>query len=418
MKQKDGRQGFPLRKLFRRDFTLMVIGQVISLFGNSILRFALSMAVLDMTGSAAQFAGISALSLIPTIVLSPFGGMLADRVSRKGIMASLDFFTAGLLLAFLLAYQACPGTLLIGGVMLLLSVIQSFYSPSVNSSIPLLAETEQLPAANGVVTQVSALANLFGPVLGGLLYGFFGLKLILPVSIVCFFLSAVMECFLHIPYEKRPMEGSVLQTVKSDFGAALGFLVRGKPEILRVLLVAVGLNLFFSSMLSVGLPCLIKMQLGLSDLLYGVAQAAMSVGMILGGMLAGLTAQKTETEKMYLFLVVTGALAAPMGAAVIFTTAPSASFVVLLLCVTAMMCSCTLFNVMTQTLLQTWTPTELLGKVMSVVSTASMCAMPIGQALYGLLFDRAGRFSFLLVWFAGTVCIVLSLSMRKALKRL
>lgn len=83
--------------MFGRDFILMVAGQIISLFGNAILRFALSVAVLDMTGSAAAFASIAALSMLPTILLSPLGGVLADRVSRKDIMAALDFITSAVL---------------------------------------------------------------------------------------------------------------------------------------------------------------------------------------------------------------------------------------------------------------------------------------------------------------------------------
>ena len=86
------------KKLFGRDFTLMVAGQIISLFGNAALRFALSMAVLDLTGSAALFGVISAISMVPTVLFSPFGGILAERVRKKRIMAALDFTTAGLLL--------------------------------------------------------------------------------------------------------------------------------------------------------------------------------------------------------------------------------------------------------------------------------------------------------------------------------
>ena len=54
-------------RLFSRDFTLMILGQIISLFGNAILRFALSLYVLDTTGSAAAFGGILAVSMVPTI---------------------------------------------------------------------------------------------------------------------------------------------------------------------------------------------------------------------------------------------------------------------------------------------------------------------------------------------------------------
>ncbi|MFQ7854351.1 MAG: hypothetical protein ACLRIS_03630 [Flavonifractor plautii] len=55
--------------------------------------------------------------------------------------------------------------------MVLLAAIQTLYQPSVQASIPALASEEHLPAANGVVAQVQALANLLGPILGGMLYG-------------------------------------------------------------------------------------------------------------------------------------------------------------------------------------------------------------------------------------------------------
>lgn len=71
------------KKLFHRNFSLMIIGQIISLFGNAILRFALSMYVLDLTGSAAAFGTILAVSMIPTVLLSPVGGIIADRINRR-----------------------------------------------------------------------------------------------------------------------------------------------------------------------------------------------------------------------------------------------------------------------------------------------------------------------------------------------
>ena len=143
------------KKLFGRDFTLMVAGQIISLFGNAALRFALSMAVLDLTGSAALFGVISAISMVPTVLFSPFGGILADRVSKKRIMAALDFTTAGLLLLYALAWGAKAPVLAIAVMLVALSVIQSFYQPSVQSSIPLLVGEEHLMAANGVTVQVT-----------------------------------------------------------------------------------------------------------------------------------------------------------------------------------------------------------------------------------------------------------------------
>lgn len=140
-------------RLFSRDFTLMILGQIISLFGNAILRFALSLYVLDTTGSAAAFGGILAVSMVPTILCSPLGGVLADRVPRQRIMWGLDFFTAALVLGYGLFFASRGTVLAVGVLMVLLAAIQALYQPSVQASIPALASEEHLPAANGVVAQ-------------------------------------------------------------------------------------------------------------------------------------------------------------------------------------------------------------------------------------------------------------------------
>ena len=78
------------QRLFTRDFTLLALGQALSLAGNYALRFALSMYVLELTGSAGVFAGMLALAMAPTVLLSPLGGALADRCDRRRLMAGMD----------------------------------------------------------------------------------------------------------------------------------------------------------------------------------------------------------------------------------------------------------------------------------------------------------------------------------------
>ena len=88
-------------KLWNKDFTLVVIGQIISLFGNAVLRFALPLYILEQSGSPALFGQVSALAFLPMIMLSPVGGIIADRVNKQRIMAVLDFITSVLVLAIL-----------------------------------------------------------------------------------------------------------------------------------------------------------------------------------------------------------------------------------------------------------------------------------------------------------------------------
>ena len=397
-------------KLFRRDFTLMVIGQIISLFGNAILRFALSLYVLGLTGSAAAFGGILALSMIPMVFCGPLGGAAADRLPRQRIMAALDFITAALVLLLRGGSLA-----VVTALMLALSAIQSFYQPAVTASIPLLADGEQLMAANSAVALVQALASLLGPILGGLLYSLFDLAPILAVSAVCFFASAVLELFLHIPYEKPGCSHGALKQIAADLTQAARFLRRERPALLAVILLVSSLNLFLAGLYTVGLPYLVKVHLGLSDLHYSYSQAALGMGSILGGILPALLGRRMPVRRSFWYLLGVTALLIPMALVLAAgVPAPTAYGTILASSLAGMACV-TAFNVSSLTFFQKSVPTELLGKVSSFANTISVCALPLGQTLYGALFDLAAPW--LAAVFALVSSMVISLLTGQAIKK-
>ena len=86
--------------VFSRDFILVVLGQIISLFGNATIRFVLPLYLLNYTGSSALFGMVTACAFIPTIILSPIGGIVADRVNKRNIMVILDFITSIVIIAW------------------------------------------------------------------------------------------------------------------------------------------------------------------------------------------------------------------------------------------------------------------------------------------------------------------------------
>lgn len=376
------------QKLFNRDFTLVAIGQLISLFGNAILRFALALYVLDATGSAAVFGTVTAIAVIPTILLSPFGGILSDRVNRRNIMVSLDFATAALALGLGLLLSEENAVALITVTLLLLSVIQACYTPSVNSSVPLLQAEENLVKANAVVSQVAMLANLIGPVLGGVLYGLFGAMPIILVSGVCFFLSAVLELFIHIPFQPLDVKTSILQIVKDDLRESIRFMTREQPDILRITLMIAVYSLFVVSTITVGLPYMVRTVLGLSSQLYGAAEGLMAAAGIAGGIASGFLADRLKTSRLYWLLVLSGAALVPVGAAFLLDCGPMTCYIVITICIMAMQLLIALFSIFMLSLAQSRTPSHLLGKMTAYIMTLTMCAQPVGQALYGVLFDR------------------------------
>lgn len=188
---------------YGKDFMLVIVGQIVSLFGNAILRFSLPLYLLRETESSTLFGIVTACSFLPMIVLSLLGGVLADRVNKRNIMVGLDFLTAFVVTTFYILMGIAPIIPLFIVTLMLLYGISSTYQPAVQASIPILVSKKHILSANSIVNQIGSLANFIGPIVGGMLYGIWGIESIVKVSIICFILSAIMEIFIVIPLIKQ-----------------------------------------------------------------------------------------------------------------------------------------------------------------------------------------------------------------------
>lgn len=236
------------QKLFTRNFTLLVLGQASSLFGNYILRLALSMYVLEVTGSAAVFAGILSIATIPTILLSPVGGILADRADRRNIMVALDALTGMSVLCAAVFLSGWNAIVVIGVLLVVLSVLGAFETPTVQACIPQMLSGDNIIKGNAVVNQVASISYLIAPLLGGILYAAVGLKPVMYASVVCFLITALFECFIKLSRQTRDFKGNILSMVKDDFSDSIRFITKERPDIMKTLLLTA-----FSRFLSWGL---------------------------------------------------------------------------------------------------------------------------------------------------------------------
>lgn len=404
--------------LFKRDFTLVVIGQIISLFGNAILRFALPLYLLRETGSSALFGMVTACSFAPMVVLSMIGGVLADRVNKRNIMVGLDFCTAVLILIFYLTLGKLPTVPLFIIVLMLLYGISGTYQPSVQASIPLLVSSEKLMVGNAVINQVNTLSGLLGPVIGGIMFGMWGIYPILVLSIVCFTFSAVMEIFIHIPHEKRIRESGILTVVGNDLKESYQFVKTEKPIFFSVVFLISIFNLILSSVMIVGTPILITQVLKMSDTMYGFTQGALALGGLCGGILTAAIAEKLKLKNSYILLLVCAASVALMGISLMFHIPAILSYWVITLMSFAAMGASTLFVVQIYTMVQEQTPPQLVGKIMAALISIAMCGQPIGQAIYGVLFDIFESRTWIVLIVAAVAAFLIALYSKKIFSQL
>lgn len=395
-------------KLFNRDFTLLALGQAFSLVGNYALKIALSMYVLELTGSAAVFAGMLALAMVPTILLSPFGGMLADRCDRRKLMAAMDAVSGAAVLLSVPAVRYLGGTLPAGALLVVLSVLGAFESPTVQACVPQLLSGDNILRGNSVVNQIQALAGLVTPFLGSLMYAALGLETVLLAAGLCFWVTAALECFIRLgPLPERESSG-LAAAVREDFRDSLRFLRKDEPAVLRLLLLAACASFFAAGTAVVGLPHLVRNVLGLSAEHYGAAESAMGAAAVLGALAAGLAGKRLKKRELLItcfglsLLLAGAAFMLPLGAVACYI-ALTAAF-----CVGQLVC--TMFSVLALSEIQQRTPEGLTGKVMALTITFSMCAQPLGQVAYGALFDWAGTAAQLVLLPTGAAVCVLGLA--------
>lgn len=115
-----------------------------------------------MTGSAVVLGLVTGFAFVPMVIMSPIGGLIADRVNKRNIMVSLDFLTSGLTVLFLISYQRVNLAGIISVMLFLLYGISGTYQPSVQSSIPVLVEKERVMPANAIINMISSLSGLLG----------------------------------------------------------------------------------------------------------------------------------------------------------------------------------------------------------------------------------------------------------------
>lgn len=374
-------------KLFTRNFTFLILGQVSSLIGNYTLKFALSMYVLEQTGSASIYATLLAVAMLPTILLSPFGGILADRANRRNIMVGLDTLSGLTVLVAGLVLPFGHDIWVIGALLVILSVLAAFESPTVQACIPQMLSGNNLMKGNAAVNQVQAIAGLITPFLGSLVYAAFGLTPVLWGTVACFFLTAILECFIRLDYQKAEVTMSVREIIREDFSVSIHFLRREQPGILKLLLLATLASLFVAGTVVVGFPYLVRTVLGLSAEHYGAAESVMGVAAVLGSLFVGITAQKFRLRWLAFVFMGLGLSLIPTGIAFLLPVEPLGIYIILLVMFSLGQFGCSLFSTYAISVIQARTPEHLMGKIMSYVFTLSMCAQPAGQIIYGALFD-------------------------------
>jgi MFS family permease len=174
-----------------RDLRLLLGAHTVSAAGQSLHSVALIVFVFQQTGSLTWVAAAAALRLLPYVLFSAFGGVVADRYDRRQVMVVSDLARAGLMVG-LAALAAIDGPAAVAlGISFLATSLGTPYYPAMAALLPSVAGARHLAAANAAMSTIESTAFIVGPGIGGLLLAVASPSLCFTVNAVAFGASAV-----------------------------------------------------------------------------------------------------------------------------------------------------------------------------------------------------------------------------------
>jgi MFS family permease len=403
-------------KLIRqKDFALLICGKLVSLLGSNMLQFALSLYVLDLTGSATVFASILSILIIPRLIFSPFAGVFGDWFDRKKSVVMLDMLNAFVIGSFALIFTV-KGNLsiaMIYALVILLETTEIFFHSAMAAVLPSIVSKEELLDANSLNSMVMNIGNLLAPAIGALIYGIFGMKAILIFTSICFLLSSISKMFINIPKNHNKPEEIDLKSFKYDLIEGTKLIKDNK--FIRIIIASGGiLNFCVSPLASIGLLYIIKEIMKASDFQFGLFQMILSSSFIIAPLIGGKHIGKIKVGRLlYLSFISVAAIVLAM-ALIPFNFKPSiVPYILILLTSFLIGMSTTFANIALGTFFDQIVPLELMGRISTIMNLSMTILIPIGQMIFGYLYDII--IPNYVIALAGAIVLITTLKYRKPL---
>lgn len=393
------KQGIPD---WRRKYLTIWFGQGISSLTTSIVQIALIWYITDTTKSAAILSAATLIGFVPQAVLGLFIGVLIDRYDRKKIMIISDIVMS--LACLVLVFAAAAGNIPVWLILVVLcvrSIGSAFFEPSLQAVMPLIIPEDQLTKYAGYSQSFSSAAMVISPALAGMLYSLVRLEYILmldalgaAVSISTLLITAIPPLIRRTADEIENENPGILREARD------GYLEIKRVDGMRELLIIGALYAIIYFPIGTLYPfiSLTYFKSGVEG--SGLVESLFSAGSLIGSLLLGVVGGRIDKIRS-----LAGSMAI-YGAGCTLTGLLSPDLFHIFVVLSFLMGVSVPFYFGIETaIFQIHIGGEYLGRVLSLSSSISMIAMPLGMLLSGALVDKIG----INIWFLGcgifTLCI-------------
>ena len=363
-----------------RTFLIIWAGQFISLLGSGLTSFAIGVWIFQETGDAMPFALTVLFGNLPSLLLLPFAGSLADRWNRKALMILADSGSALITLGlFILLLTNDLQTWHIYLLVALGSVFSAFQEPAYQSSVSMIVPKKELTRANGIAQTAQAVQSILTPLIAGGLFVSIGMRGIILIDFITYFFAVGALLVVRIPQPALPAEEKKEKgRVRQDLLFGWNYL-RARRGLFGMLwyFAMVNFTLNFAGVLTG--PLVLSAH---SASAYGFVQTMLGAGLLSGGLLiSAWGGPKTRRVPALIGCIAVASLGLSIIGANQHLAFPAAGFFIMMLCVP-------IASSLSQAVFQTKVAPEVQGRVFAVRALISRSIMPIAYILSGLLADH------------------------------
>ena len=383
-----------LRALRHRNFRLFVSGQMCALVGYWIQQLALSWLVYRMTGSATLLGVLAFAANLPVLLLAPVAGLWSDRFDRHRMMLATQVVEMAQAVA--LAALALGGVLEIWHVIaltVLLGVCVAIELPVRHAYLlELIGDKQDLPNAVAVMSLVANCGRLAGPVLAGLLIGWFSAATCFAINAVTY--VAVLLSFAFIRVEREPPAQSHQPFVR---GLREGLLYAWRALPIRLLLLVLAVIGLTATPYATLMPALVSEVFAGGAETLGFMVGAAGVGAVAGTLIL---ASRPGVRGLLSLIIAASFIAGAALAALSWSRLLPLSLVLMALIGFGIL----VISVSVNMILQAIVDDDKRGRVMSLYTMAFLGVSPLGSLLAGVLADRIGAANTVLA--GGIACLL------------
>ena len=369
-----------MKKLFNRDYLLILQGNAVSAFGDLLYSVAIGYWVYEQTGSSALMGLMSSISMFVVMFLSPFSGTIIDRINRKSVIVGADMIRGVIML--LVGALAFSGKLSVPVVLLAAfcaSLCSVFFSPAISTTLIDVIPHDDMVRGQSIHSGIVSLINLVGKAFSGTLVALLGVPFIVVINGVCYLISALTEIFIRVPKTSNQDETVSPKTILLGIGR--GFQAIWKDKFMKLFIPSVIILNFLGSGPMILMLSFI-LDKGFTVEMYGIIMSVETIGSLL---CVGLLSILKFSPKARYYLMGIGFISSGL-----FFCGGFLTHNFLLMCVLFFLAALgnALGNAIFNAALMLALPEDNRGGIMGLVSSASTG----GVALSGVFFGFLGEF--------------------------